>query len=342
LLAFVVLALMAASGHSVQGGAQQRRDITISAFTTGANWPLYIAQEAGYYEKYGLKVKLAFGIQPLPMAMLVSDEAQMTTATLEQALLASSRDGSLTIIGSLFKKSLYALLARPDIQRVQDLKGKRVGVSQLSDSTYAYAVKIFEKYGLTPRDVQWVVIGTNARAAALTSDRIDATMLTGPSYFRLEEAGYRSLANISDFDEIYTPAINLFKTATIKADPTLPERLTKAHAEAVKRFYADKSFAVRAYLAYDKQTPADVERMYDQYASRNSFERIPYVAAAAVRYTLDHQPDPAIASQLKAFDFRKVFDNIAIDRLMHEHFFENLFGPEVRAEQNMKSKAAVR
>ena len=75
------------------------------------------------------------------------------------------------------------------------------------------------------------------------------------------------------------------------ANPKLPELLMKAHAEAIKRFYDDKAFAVKAYMVYDKQDQADVERVYDQYAKVNNYERVPYVPAAAVKYVLDHPAD---------------------------------------------------
>ena len=55
----------------------------------------------------------------------------------------------------------------------------------------------------------------------------------------------------------------------------LPEQLIKAHAEAIKRFYDDKAFAVKAYQVYDKQTTADVERFYDGYAKANSSSACP-------------------------------------------------------------------
>src|SRR6202158_3473639 len=75
---------------------------------TGQSWPLYIAKEGGYYQKYGLDANLVFGVHPAGIAMVVSGEAAMTAYTLEQAMQASSKDGSLVALGSPFKKSLFA------------------------------------------------------------------------------------------------------------------------------------------------------------------------------------------------------------------------------------------
>ncbi len=80
------------------------------------------------------------------------------------------------------------------------------------------------------------------------SGRVDATMLTAPIYFKVEQQGYKSLGNISDYDEIYAPTVYLFRKSTIAANPKLPELLIKAHTEAIKRFYDDKAFALKAYL----------------------------------------------------------------------------------------------
>src|SRR5271155_2695077 len=87
--------------------------ITVNyAARTGTTWPLYLAKEGGYYQKYGLDVNLVFAVHPAGIAMVVSGEAAMTNYPLEQAMPASSRDGSLVIVGSQYKKSLFALVAQ--------------------------------------------------------------------------------------------------------------------------------------------------------------------------------------------------------------------------------------
>ena len=88
---------------------------------------------------------------------------------------------------------------------------------------------------------------------ALVGGRADATLLTAPQYFRVEEQGFKNLANLADYDDIYASTVYLFTKAAVAANPKLPELLIKAHAEAIKRFYEDKAFAVKAYIAYDKQ-----------------------------------------------------------------------------------------
>jgi hypothetical protein len=98
---------------------------------------------------------------------------------------------------------------------------------------------------------------------------------------------------------------------------------------------------VKAYMAYDKQNSADVERIYDMIAKSNQVERIPYVMAAAIKSITD-QANAEAATQLKDFDPHKVVDNTVIDRLVKEGFFEKIFGSTIKSEQEKKSKAAFR
>ncbi len=260
-------------------------------------------------------------------------------------MVGGSKDGRLSAIGSPLKKSLFALMAAKSLGSVKDLKGKRIGVSQIGDAPYNYTIGLIGKAGLAPRDVQWIPVGAdvNARAAALVSNRVDATMITAPVYFKLENEGYKNFGNISDYEDLYAPSLFLFKKSWVAANPKQAEALVKAHGEAIKRFYDDKAFAMKAYLAYNKQEePADVERVYDHYARVNTYERVPYIPAAAVQYVLDHPADANQAAQLKAFDFRKILDNSVVDRLVKEGFYEQLFGPGIKAEEERKAKIAFR
>jgi hypothetical protein len=214
-------------------------------------------------------------------------------------------------------------------------------VGQIGDAPYNYTVALLGTYGLGVRDVQWIPVGTDVsgRAAALQTNRADATLLTAPNYFRLEEAGYKTLANLADRD-VYAATVYLFSRKAVAATPRLPEMITKAHAEAIKRFYDDKPFAVKSYIAYDKQPEADVARIYDLYKNGNIFDRVPYVLAPAIKSIVAQQVDPRIAADLKAFDFHQVVDNSTIERLVKEGYFEKVYGNEVKAEEQRKAKLA--
>ena len=326
--------------------AQAPQNITINyPAKAPANWPLFITKESGAYQKYGFNANLVFGVHPAGIAMVVSGEAVMTNYTLEQAMQAASKDGSLMLVGSPMNRGLFALMGRKDLKNVKELKGKRIGVSQIGDAPYNFAIAMLGKAGLTSRDVDFISLGTdsNGRVAALAGGRIDATMIPPPAYFKLEAEGYKELANLADYDDLYSPMVYVFKKSAVTANPKLPELLIQAHAEGIKRYYDDKALAIKSYMAYDPAAaPADVERIYDHDAKAGTYERIPYVLADAAKYIAEHQADPNVGAQLKAYDFRKVIDNSYVDRLVKDGFFEKLYGSSIKAEEARQSKMAFR
>jgi ABC-type nitrate/sulfonate/bicarbonate transport system substrate-binding protein len=337
----LVAALLLVCG--VTNRAQQPQKVTINYPTrSGATWPMYIAKEGGYYQKYGLDVDLQFGVHPTGIAMLTSGQAVMVNHSLEQGMVASTKDpAGFALLGSSSNKGLFALMGQKQFTNPKELKGKRIAVGQIGDAPYNYTVALLGTYGLGVRDVEWIPVGTDVsgRAAALQTNRADATLLTAPNYFRLEEAGYKVLANLAE-REVYAATVYLFARKALTANPKLGESIIKAHAEAIKRFYDDKAFAVKSYIAFDKQPEADVARIYDLYKNGNIFDRVPYVLSPAIKSIVAQQVDQRIAADLKAFDFHKVVDNSIVSRLVKEGYFEQLFGADVKAEEQRRAKLA--
>jgi ABC-type nitrate/sulfonate/bicarbonate transport system substrate-binding protein len=344
-LAFLVTALFITSA-SAQTPPLQKVTINYPA-KSGGSWPMFIAKEGGYYQKYGIDVSLAFGAGPLGIAMITSGDAVMTNASMEQAMQASSRDpGALISVASMLNKGAFALMAAKGVNSVKDLKGKRIAVSSVGDAPYNYSIALLAKSGLTAKDVQWVPSGpdANSRALFLTTGRADATLLTAPAYFKVESQGFKNIANLADYNDIYASSVYLFTRKTLSANPKLPELIIKAQAEAIKRFYEDKPFAIKAYLTVmkeEKPDPKEIERVYDLYAKTSAFERVPFVLAAAVKSVVD-QADSQTATAMKAFNFKTVVDNSTVDRLVKEGFFQKLFGAGIKSEEERKSKLALR
>ncbi len=343
LVALLMTALLAPTAFPQQAPLQK---VTINyPARSGGSWPMFIAREGGYYQKYGLDVTLEFGAGINGIAMITGGNAVMTNASMEQALQASSRDpGTLVSMGSFLNKGAFAMMAAKNIAALKDLKGKRIAVTQVGDAVYNYSIALLSKNGIKSRDVTWVPVGNDAsaRAAALQSNRADAALLTAPSYFRMEEAGFKNLGNLSDHKDIYASSVYLFTKKTVAANPKLPELILRAQSEAIKRFYDDRAFAVKAYLTYDRnQDPKDIERIYDIYAKTQAFERVPYVLSSAVKSVVA-QAAAEQATQMRAIDFKTVIDNSVVDRLVKEGFFEKLFGPAIKSEQENRSKQAMR
>ncbi len=320
--------------------AQTPRKLTVVFPTrSAASWPMFCAREGGTYAKYGLDVDLKFGVHPTGLAGLVSGEVQMTNPSLDQVVAAALRDPSVLVaMASMLNRGTFALMARPDIASVQALKGKRFGIGRVGDPPYWYTVTLFKEYGLKPNDVQWIPTGAdaNARAAMLLAGSVDAALLTAPAWFSLEAKGLKVLTQLEDHD-VPTCTVYTFKKSFVAANPDVPERIIRAQAEALRRFYEDRAFAIATYLKYDPIGPADAERLYDTFQQKNLLDRVPLVPRAAGEAAIERLVGDLPAA--RTFDLQQAIDMRVVRRLIAEGFFEKLFGDTARAEQERKLKA---
>ena len=336
-----------AGGALLPGGALRAQPVaqkvTIAYPTrSGASWAMFIAKDAGCYAKYGLDVTLQFGVHPAGIAMLTGGEAQMANYGIDPVMNAATRDASFVVMGSSLNKGSFGLIARKEIKRGQDLKGRKIGVGRIGDTPYHFTVAMLKKYGIGPREVTWVPSGADAagRVATMVAGQVDAALLTTPSFFRLVDGGqFINLAYISEFPDIFVSTVYLFRRSYVTQNPTVPEAIIKAHAEAIKRFYDDKVMAIKSYSTHNRaETPVDTARVYDLYIKDNLLDRIPLVLKGALASGVERDGDAN--PQLKTFDFRKLVDNSVVLKLVREGWFEKLFGPGVRAEQDRKLRDA--
>ena len=127
-------------------------------------------------------------------------------------------------------------------------------------------------------------------------NRADATLLTAPAYFRLEEAGFKTLANLADTTTSTRPPC----TCSEKSHHGDPEAARGDHQGPGRSHQAllrGQGVRGESYIAFDKQPEADVERIYDLYKNGNIFERVPYVLAPAIKSIVAQQVDPQIAAR---------------------------------------------
>jgi hypothetical protein len=98
---------------------------------TGSRIPLWIAKDAGLFEKYGLSVNLiVIASGNVAIGALVAGDVDILGAPGTTSLVSAARGLPVAIIGT-FGPSAWKLAAHPSITSVQDLKGKTVGISRM-------------------------------------------------------------------------------------------------------------------------------------------------------------------------------------------------------------------
>lgn len=322
----------------ISARAQAPARITVAyPSRSGASWAIWLAKQAGLYEKHGLDVKLEYGVHPVGVAMLVSGQAQMALYGIEPILSAAVRDPSMVITSCSLSKGNFALVARKELKTMADLKGKRMGIGRVGDQLYVYVLKMLQKHGLTARDVEWVPTGgdVSSRVKMLQVGQLDASLMVAPGYFSLESQGFNVLDHLANYPDIYVSLVNVFKKSWAKDNPEAIARLTMAQAEAVRLFYDDKATAVRTYRAFDpNQSEADISRLYDLYKQRSILDRIPLLEKAAVASSVDIVSNDLPA--IKKFDPASIIDMGPVRKLIGEGYFQKLYGADVAKEEQAK------
>jgi len=177
----------------------QPAKIHISAPSKSLSWfPIHISREKGFYRTEGLDVDYVIMKPQVAMQALIAGDVGYTTA-LGSTIRAALRNVPIRVV-TIADKPLFALIAKPGIRSVEELKGKVLGISSFGASTDTYARALLRQYKLTPnQDVKIIALGggTN-RIAAMESGAIDAALIEAPYNVMLERKGFRKILFVGD------------------------------------------------------------------------------------------------------------------------------------------------
>ena len=152
-LNFLIFMLTELIGFGPRAGLARAQPLEKLALTDSAIWRdrrrLWVPYEAGLFRKYGLEVELLYVAGGGRAAQVVqSGEVPIGVFTGGAVINSNLAGGDLTVIASSMNVMTFVVMARPDIRRVEDLKGKKIGVSRFGSAT---------DFGLRYVEQQWPV-----------------------------------------------------------------------------------------------------------------------------------------------------------------------------------------
>ncbi len=107
---------------------------------------------------------------------------------------AAARGLPVKILAAVTKSSSYFMVARPEIESVKALRGKKLGINSFGSSADYAAYAAVSRSGMDPnKDLTILAIGggTPERLAAVVSGSVDATVITSPAEYAAEKQGLR-------------------------------------------------------------------------------------------------------------------------------------------------------
>ncbi|HEY6197434.1 MAG TPA: ABC transporter substrate-binding protein [Candidatus Binatia bacterium] len=219
------------------------REINTSYPLGGSTSFFWVAHRSGAFEKHGLKLNPVY-IRGSVTALqsLLAKELSIQMEAGPAGVRAWARGAKeIVLIGAVGNKLDYVLVAKPSIRKAEDLKGKKIGVSQIGASSDFIARYAVQQLGLNPdKDVTILTAGgVGQRWAALTAGHIDATVTQPPYTLLARKSNYPVLLDISKQDFQY-PISAVFTTRSfIKAEPETVMSFMRGLADGMD-FYRDE------------------------------------------------------------------------------------------------------
>jgi ABC-type nitrate/sulfonate/bicarbonate transport system substrate-binding protein len=276
----VVLALPAArAADTIQVGSVDA--------TSASLWPLHAAIKNGYFDAENIKIDLVFAQSNASVIQqLAAGSFNIApTAGMVDPIRAASKGAPVALIRIVIQAPPYALLAKPAITKIEELKGKTLIVGGAKDITRIFTERMLSPHGLHQGDYDFVFAGaTSARFAALKSGAVDAALLTTPFNFFAETEGYRNLGFTFDYLPKMPFAGMAVNSEWAQKNPGLVQRFLDAYDKGVAWFYDPKNrdAAISLQLQTSKITKDDVAKAYAFLHDKDLFERSGTVSKASV------------------------------------------------------------
>ncbi len=240
ILVFCVLSL---SPSLLFAQAKGLRELNTSYPLGGSTSYFWVAYRSGSFEKYGLRLKPVY-IRGTVTAIqsLLARELYIQLEAGSAAVRAWARGAKeVTFIGAVGNRLDYILVTVPSIRRAEELKGKKIGVSQIGGSSDFIARYAVQQLGLNAdKDVTILAAGgMGQRWAALTGGHIEATVVQPPYTLLARKAGYPVLIDVSKQEFQYPTSAVLTTRSFIRSEPETVMNFMRGLADGMD-FYRDE------------------------------------------------------------------------------------------------------
>jgi NitT/TauT family transport system substrate-binding protein len=288
----VVALALAMLAPAVPAGAADAVTIGTVGSASANLWPVYIGITKGFFAAEELKIDVVYVQSSANLIQqLTASSLDITMSTgLVDPIRAIDQGAGIAIVRFEAQAPPYALVAKPAIAGLKDLKGKLISLGGAKDITRIYVERMLAPHGVKPGDFDMVFAGaTAARSAALLAGAVDAAILLPPFNFQAEAAGFRSLGLTIE----YAPDLPFSGTVVNKAwaasHQAMLRRVLAAHTKSVEWFYDDKNRgeAIKLLVAASSLKPDDVEKSYDFFRKNSFFERSGRISKAKMSALLE-------------------------------------------------------
>ena len=291
--------------------------------------PLWIAQEKGYFQKYGIDAALVFVRNtPLMIAAMKAGTIPIAYGGGSGILGASVTESDLRVLATFTGKMTNNVVARPGIKTPKELRGKILGIQGIGGTNWMAALLWIEHFGLDLRRDNIILQGTGeqvVRAQALESGKVDAAVIDMAFSKKLEERGFNIIGDSQKTDIPFTGVDVVTSRSFIADQPVLLENMFKALLESLAYLIAPKNQSAVIELIMKKMRLKESATAEEGYHDTvRTMARKPYPAIEGMRNVqrLLKTQNPRIGD----VNVDDLVDNRFIRKLDESGFFDRIYG----------------
>jgi len=242
-------------------------------FTTAIHAVLWAAYEEKLVRKYGLDVEyLALNSGRLGMQVLLSDDVQVLFSTGVTVVTTNLQKADLAIIAGGLNFFPTKLIARPEIKKPADLKGKILAVGGFGAANHMALLVALEKIGVNPKEVTIIqVAGGAAQLTALAKGAIHGLMFNEPqATIAIKRFGMQSLVDLMESKTPFPQNCFIVKRSYLEANRDKVGNFMKAVVESIYLLKKDRALALRLIKKYIRVSDEEAAIGYDYYLAHHS------------------------------------------------------------------------
>lgn len=317
----VLLALLLSSSAGLAQGLT--RVVAGYSAISGHFAILWLAHEAGLFEKNGLKVEMVLIRSGSTHAQaLVAGATQISQLAGTSGLAAGVAGADLTFVAMVLNTAPFIIYG--SVSKLEELKGKGIGITRYGSTTDISARFALRKVGLQPeKDVAIIQLEDYpGMLGSLKSGRIAAGVFAPPFTDYAQKLGYKEIANIASMGLEFPFSGLVAKKSYVRDHADIVQRFLRAYVEAIALFKNNRELTMKVIQKYAAvNDPAILASTVNFYAPK--FPRAPYPTADGIRLALEQiaATDPR-AKNAKPEDF---MDVRFIRQLDESGFIKNLY-----------------
>jgi ABC-type nitrate/sulfonate/bicarbonate transport system substrate-binding protein len=286
----------------------------------------WIAREAGIFRKNNLDFDLVLmRSAATATAALVAGEAEAGLVGgigIVSAYVQGAQD--FIVVGAVKNILTHSIVAKPEIKRPEELKGKRIGVNRIGSNNHYFAIQVLQRIGLDPaKDVIFRQTGGDtADLLALLNGSVDASAMLTYGQNAVAQ-GFHYLVYGPDLRIPYAAAAFATRRSVLARRPQVIGQFMRSMAEASRVFHQDRELTFKVLTKYLRVTDRKIlETSYNN-------------EVKAMEPRLDIRPEAlqAILDEIAVSDPRakkvqpqQLIDRRYLDDMEKSGFFDALWG----------------